>query len=77
METYNNITAHQKDSPIFPAGSEISADFEDAVRSLLDPNQQTRLGCRSKKGIDEIKTHSFFRGIDWTGLENGTCPVVR
>lgn len=35
------------------------------LRALLDKNPETRLGAN---GIDEIKNHDFFRGIDWEEL---------
>jgi len=33
----------------------------------------TRLG---RNGVDEIKAHSFFKGIDWDGLRKLTPPYI-
>ncbi|EFJ25645.1 hypothetical protein SELMODRAFT_99275, partial [Selaginella moellendorffii] len=37
----------------------VSSDCADIVRKLLDPNPETRLGCR-KRGAADIKEHPFF-----------------
>lgn len=45
----------------------LSQDVVSLIRGLLDRNPDTRLGLGSE-GINEIKRHSFFRGMDWEGL---------
>jgi len=48
----------------FPDDCEISNSAKDLIRRLIaDPNE--RLGIN---GVDEIKAHPFFYGIDWKNL---------
>ena len=44
---------------------EISPACVDAIKRFLDPNPKTRLGAR---GIEEIKRHPFFAGVNWRTL---------
>jgi len=39
-------------------------DTESFVRSLLDQNHGSRLGC-GQTGINEILDHPYWRGIEW------------
>lgn len=41
---------------------------------MLDVDEQTRLG---NMGPDSIKTHPWFDGIDWKGMENHSFPVPK
>lgn len=45
----------------------LSQDVVSLIRGLLDRNPNTRLGLGAE-GINEIKRHAFFRGMDWQGL---------
>ena len=38
---------------------------QDIIKKLLDPNPTTRLGAG---GVEEIKNHPFFEGLDWENL---------
>lgn len=49
----------------WPEDGTISAECQDLIDSLLNPNPRTRLGAR---GAGEIKLHPFFSGVDWGGL---------
>lgn len=53
-----------------------SAKFSDECRSicqaLLDKDPATRLGC---EGADQVKSHPFFKNINWKRLENGMWEV--
>lgn len=44
----------------------LSADAKDIISKFLDVNEHTRLGSN---GVDEIKSHPFFAGLDWHLLE--------
>lgn len=39
-----------------------------------DPKE--RLGCRPQTGFSDIKSHAFFRSIDWdlVSLKGHSCP---
>jgi serine/threonine protein kinase len=44
----------------------MSADAKGIISKFLDVNEHTRLGSN---GVDEIKEHPFFAGLDWHLLE--------
>ena len=46
----------------------MSEELKDIITKLLDRNPASRLG--SKQDIDEVKSHPFFKGIDWDALYN-------
>jgi serine/threonine protein kinase len=48
--------------------SQFSEALTDLIRHLLVDDQSKRLG-RTKSGIQGIKSHRFFAGFDWEGLE--------
>ncbi|KAK4529974.1 hypothetical protein CCYA_CCYA03G0831 [Cyanidiococcus yangmingshanensis] len=57
----------------FPTEPKVSSTAKDLIRSLLvDPEH--RLGARD--GLDELKKHPFFRGIDWNRLREMRPPFV-
>jgi len=56
----------------FPADAPISPEAEDLIRRLLC-DQEERLGSN---GIDDFKSHPFFKGIDWNKLREQTPPFV-
>ncbi|CAI2370745.1 unnamed protein product [Moneuplotes crassus] len=49
-----------------------SEDARDLICRLLSPNPKDRIGS---KDIDEIKTHDFFKCIDWDRIEDMKYPV--
>jgi serine/threonine protein kinase/ankyrin repeat protein len=55
----------------FPSNITLSAEAKDLLSGLLRPNHKTRLGA--KNGIDEIKSHAFFREVDWNAL--ASCSI--
>ncbi|CAG2104512.1 unnamed protein product, partial [Medioppia subpectinata] len=55
----NGITSHT--SLFFPVF--ISLEAKDLINKLLQPNPNERLG---RHGPEEITTHPFFEGINWT-----------
>lgn len=44
----------------------VSLEARDLIGRLLDQNERTRLGAKS---VNEVKSHAFFRGIEWNKLE--------
>jgi len=55
-----------------PSDPEVSPEAVDLILKLLrDPSD--RLGCR---GVEEIKRHPFFKGVDWDGLRRSPAPCV-
>ncbi|KAF7729127.1 serine/threonine protein kinase psk1 [Apophysomyces ossiformis] len=58
----------------------ISADAKDLLNKLLKKNPNVRLGS-GEDGIQRIKSHRFFRKVDWTQIKERTVqppitPVV-
>ncbi|KAI8879555.1 kinase-like protein [Backusella circina FSU 941] len=54
-------------SPLeFPSGINVSSECKDVVNRLLQKTPEERLGSHS---IDELKSHPWFRGLDWKLLE--------
>ena len=49
-------------------------DAKHLVKQLMQKNPRKRLGNGSN-GIDEIKQHPFFKGIDWEELSSRTMEV--
>ena len=46
----------------------MSEELKDIITKLLERNPATRLG--SKQDVDEVKSHPFFKGVDWDALYN-------
>ncbi|KAL3825181.1 hypothetical protein ACJIZ3_021210 [Penstemon smallii] len=49
-----------------------SLESIDLITKLLEVDESARLGSQ---GIDSIKAHPWFKGIDWKGLADRTIPV--
>eukprot|EP01116_Phalansterium_solitarium_P019975 TRINITY_DN5763_c0_g2_i1.p1 TRINITY_DN5763_c0_g2~~TRINITY_DN5763_c0_g2_i1.p1 ORF type:complete len:780 (-),score=200.09 TRINITY_DN5763_c0_g2_i1:64-2403(-) len=52
---------------------EISPEAKDLIEQLLEVNPEDRLGAR---GVEEIQSHPFFRGVDWENLLDQPAPFV-
>ena len=52
---------------------QISPDAADLIEQLLQPDPEKRLG---HGGVEEIKNHSFFQGLNWDGLREEEPPFV-
>ncbi|KAK2463449.1 hypothetical protein APHAL10511_004535 [Amanita phalloides] len=44
------------------------------LQGLLERDPLSRLGCRRRRDIEDIKNHSWFSTIDWDKLESKTLP---
>jgi serum/glucocorticoid-regulated kinase 2 len=50
---------------VFPTSVPLSADAKSFLQALLERSPSKRLGAG---GVDEIKRHPFFRGLNWDAL---------
>ena len=66
--TFQNIVQHEYDEGPLERGG---AGVMDLVRGLLQPDPSKRVGYES---IDELKSHSFFKGIHWGELYSEKAP---
>ena len=57
-----------KSKPVMPYF--LGPDAKDFLTRLLNKNPKKRLGANMPKDMTTIKTHRFFRKIDWKKLEN-------
>jgi hypothetical protein len=51
---------------------QMSPEAEDLIRRFLC-DRKDRIGSR---GVEEIKAHPFFKGIDWEGIRNQRAPII-
>ncbi|XP_056323335.1 G protein-coupled receptor kinase 5 [Danio aesculapii] len=52
-------------------GKMFDEETQDICKNLLGKNPKERLGCRSGQGAEVIKSHQFFKNINFTLLEAG------
>lgn len=55
-----------------PSKVKLSKEAEDLIRKLIN-NSNERLG---KKGAQEIKSHPFFKGLNWEGMKSMKPPFI-
>ncbi|CCH60532.1 hypothetical protein TBLA_0D00220 [Henningerozyma blattae CBS 6284] len=72
QETYRKIMNFEQTLQ-FPDDIHISYEAEDLIRRLLTHSDQ-RLGRHG--GPDEIKSHPFFRGVDWNSIRQVEAPYI-
>ncbi|PRP84081.1 hypothetical protein PROFUN_04072 [Planoprotostelium fungivorum] len=70
-ETYRKIINY-KHTLRFPEDVHLSDEAKDLIYRLCS-DQSTRIGAH---GIEELKGHPFFRGLDWDGLREQKPPIV-
>jgi len=70
-ETYRKIM-NWKQTLIFPDETPISPEARDLIEKLLC-EQENRLGIN---GVEEIKAHPFFAGVDWDNLHRQKAPFI-
>ena len=56
----------------FPPDANLSYEIQDLISRFIT-NAECRLG---RNGVDEIKCHPFFRGINWESLREAKAPFV-
>lgn len=50
---------------------------KDLIQRLLNSDPQQRLGSQSLGGIQAIKDHPFFDGVDWEHIFTSTAPPLK
>ena len=56
----------------FPQRNPLSKEAQDIISKLLERDPSIRLGAR---GVEEVKSHPYFEGINWTLLEQKKLPT--
>ncbi|ORX57733.1 Pkinase-domain-containing protein [Piromyces finnis] len=73
-ETFNNILNKDVQFPETNRYSKISSHAKNLMKKLLIKDEYKRLGVKS--GASDIKSHSFFKGINWALLRNIKPPII-
>ncbi|KAF9925197.1 Serine/threonine-protein kinase MRCK alpha [Linnemannia zychae] len=71
MSIIRLLRDHEKNLS-FDKGIEISLECKDLIKRFL-AKKENRLG---KNGVEEIKAHPFFKGIDWDNIRKSTPPFL-
>lgn len=69
VETFARIAKGQLTLP-----STFSQEAVDLITKLLEVDESARLGTA---GVDSVKKHPWFEGLDWNGIADGTFPVPK
>lgn len=56
---------------------EFSQPAKDIIQRLLTSDPEQRLGSQSLGGIQAIKDHPFFEGVDWDNIFTSTAPPLK
>ncbi|GAA5978348.1 hypothetical protein JCM11641_004662 [Rhodosporidiobolus odoratus] len=70
-DTYRKII-DWRNQLYFPEDVRLSREAEDLIRKMIT-SADTRLGRNSS---DEIKSHPFFAGVDWSTIRNIESPFI-
>lgn len=81
QDIFKNITSYPKDFQIeWPEIDEdinnpeaITPATKDIIEKLLHPDPSKRLGTLAG-GVEDIKAHPFFKGIDWKTIKSQPAP---
>lgn len=63
---------HWKKTLRIPPEANLSPAATDILRRLMN-DADMRLG---NNGVDEIKTHPFFDGVDWSNIKTSEAPWI-
>ena len=73
-EIENNIRNHRIEwIPIGTGPDQMTQETKDIIEKFLERNPKKRLGAN---GTEEIKSHPFFKGIEWNALKSQKAPFV-
>lgn len=75
MSEYQTFQKIIKRDFAFPDG--FPDDAKDLINQLLILDWEARLGSTKSGGIDAIKNHRFFAGVDWPNLWNQPAPRMQ
>jgi serine/threonine kinase 32 len=67
-----------KDSLKFSKDIPMTSDGVNVLKQLLERDPTKRMGCRSADHLDDLRSHPWFRSLDWDRLETKelTAPFV-
>lgn len=71
-ETFSNIL--NKKLKFNDSKNPVSRNAKDLIKRLLVSDQKKRLG--HKNGAADIKSHPFFKGINWALIRNEKPPII-
>ncbi|KAJ3044967.1 serine/threonine protein kinase, AGC [Rhizophlyctis rosea] len=69
--TFSNILHNDV---TFPDKPEVSSVCKNLIKKLLNKDEDRRLGSRA--GASDVKSHPFFRGINWALLRHQEPPII-
>ncbi|KAJ1548075.1 hypothetical protein HK405_004288 [Cladochytrium tenue] len=69
--TFSNIIYCEVGFPDHP--NDISKECKSIIKKLLHKDEDKRLGSRA--GASDVKSHPFFKGLNWALLRNETPPI--
>uniref|UniRef100_A0A0N5BC10 3-phosphoinositide-dependent protein kinase 1 n=1 Tax=Strongyloides papillosus TaxID=174720 RepID=A0A0N5BC10_STREA len=75
VNEYNTLKLIKTLSYDFPQG--FPTISKDIVQKLLVLEPSKRLGSHGMGGIESLKSHPFFNGIDWKNLTNSQPPELK
>ncbi|KAK9055041.1 hypothetical protein SSX86_026121 [Deinandra increscens subsp. villosa] len=69
LDTFAKIAKGQ-----FTLPETFSPEVIDLITKLLVVDENERLGS---KGVDSVKSHMWFNGVNWESIKNGSCTVPK
>ena len=72
MELFKKI-ADPEHKILFPKG--VDSGAKSLIKHLLTRNVRHRYGCM-RNGVDDIKSHRFFEGVDWDAVRSRSLSQV-
>ncbi|RUP45486.1 Serine/threonine-protein kinase nrc-2 [Jimgerdemannia flammicorona] len=72
--TFANILKNEVQFPDHPGTQPVSSLCKSVIRKLLNKDEHRRLGSRA--GASDVKSHPFFKTVNWALLRNAEPPIV-